>query len=357
MEGFDWTRAFLDLKVENMVAADALPPPIQPAPSLPIDPPSPPPPIAPDALPPPPPSQSTPPPDAQSGNPPMTTTTVNSAAQEELPQVPPAPATQPRVPPFQSQSPSSSPVDAGGRRLPPSADRTLSNASSSAPRRLRKKPVHQGEVIDVSSDEETKPASPHLGRQSYYPMPPRFFEVSHTVRTAGAPEHAADPAFWTRYLNEGGYRQWYEHVARQPLEPPALPPTTGMIGPELSWAHSSIYTRVVADARRVVSMDELQARTARNAQATKDLVSDMANLKQRLQHVREESDSDSEDDVPPVPRVPPVRPARSGARSSEPSQARAAGAGVAGSSRDASKRGRGDNEASSAPAGKKAKRN
>lgn len=127
----------------------------------------------------------------------------------------------------------------------------------------------------------------------------------------------------------GDFRQWVESVASLPIDPPTLPPTFGIVGPEMGWAHNAVYTRVVRDAKRAVSANELATRTASNLASTHSLVEELRGLRQRLGRVLEpEEDSDSDiEPLPALPRVPvlpslprraPLPPAMSAGSSAQP---------------------------------------
>ena len=104
-------------------------------------------------------------------------------------------------------------------------------------------------------------------------------EVPPRLRQRRGAIHAGDAAFWAVYENAGAwatltlayalmaadfFRDWVEEVAKEPMEVPVVPRNLGLAGIDLAWAHTGIYRRIVGDARRSVSAQELVSRSARS---------------------------------------------------------------------------------------------
>ncbi|KZV59832.1 hypothetical protein PENSPDRAFT_694802 [Peniophora sp. CONT] len=187
---------------------------------------------------------------------------------------------------------------------PPSSPiEILGSSLSPSPRRSRAKRKAVDNVIDLSSDEEVIKGQPSRLRR--YPLPARVTEAASTSGSTAAIAHAAEGSFWADYGTGGDFRQWVESVATLPIEPPTLPPALGIMGPEMGWAHNAIYTRVVRDAKRAVSANELATRASSNLASTRVLIEDLRGLRQRLGRVVE-PDDDSDSEVEAMPAMPPM---------------------------------------------------
>ncbi|KZV59835.1 hypothetical protein PENSPDRAFT_672090 [Peniophora sp. CONT] len=190
--------------------------------------------------------------------------------------------------------------------LPSSPIEILESSLSPSPRRPRAKRTAVDTVIDLSSDEEdVNGMSGRISRLRHYPMPARVKEADPALRRPVAATHAAEGSFWKDYGTGGDFRQWVESVASLPNEPPTLPPAFGIMGPEMGWAHNAIYTRVVRDAKRAVSANELASRASSNLASTRTLIKDLGGLRKRLGRLVE-PDTDSDSEVEPLPAMPPV---------------------------------------------------
>lgn len=156
-------------------------------------------------------------------------------------------------------------------------------------------------------------------------------------------------------------------MAQESSEVPELPRNTGAVGPEMAWAHSSIYVRMVSDAKRAVAGHELASRTVRNLDAIRSLEDNVRGLQDRLHRlraVREETPPPppaAGAAAPPMPRAPRMPPLAAQANEAGPSRrASAPGQGhrhVAQTGTGASgKRGREAEGSSSAPQTQKRRR-
>ena len=98
-----------------------------------------------------------------------------------------------------------------------------------------------------------------------------------------------------------------EEVAKEPMEVPVVPRNLGLAGIDLAWAHTGIYRRIVGDARRSVSAQELVSRSARSLGVIRELRDELQEIQGALASLRPAPDddyspnnsdsSDSEDDI------------------------------------------------------------
>ncbi|KZV60083.1 hypothetical protein PENSPDRAFT_694581 [Peniophora sp. CONT] len=182
-----------------------------------------------------------------------------------------------------------------GQSEPPTEINILPSGSADSPGRAgsaRLLPVTAQEAIEIDSEdmdegEEGVPVGDDdddvqmidsLRAPQVYPLPPAPRDLPGLATVNTDARNAGTSGFWGVFESADSYDQWVRRVARLPAEIPALPEQLAGVSPELAWAHTAAYRRLVSAARRASGLRALAGLQLRDQEATQEVIDRLKSL-------------------------------------------------------------------------------